>query len=59
MKNKKISFNIPYCDNEQLLNIKKIKLQNHYSGSGNAYFSKKCTDWLTKNIKNKNKSLTL
>ena len=51
MINKRISFNIPYCGDEELLNIKKIKLQNHYSGSGNAFFSKKCTDWLTKNIK--------
>tara|TARA_B110000503_G_scaffold139071_1_gene226598 strand:- start:56 stop:1207 length:1152 start_codon:yes stop_codon:yes gene_type:complete len=51
MKNKKIAFNIPYCTGDELLNIKKIKFNNHFSGSGSAYFSKKCTDWLIKNIK--------
>jgi dTDP-4-amino-4,6-dideoxygalactose transaminase len=51
MKNKKIAFNIPYCTGDELLNIKKIKFSNHFSGSGNAYFSKKCTDWLINNIK--------
>ena len=51
MKNKKIPFNIPYCTGNELLNINKIKFNNHFSGSGRAYFSKKCTDWLIKNIK--------
>jgi dTDP-4-amino-4,6-dideoxygalactose transaminase len=51
MKNKKIHFNIPHCSNDELLNIKKIKFTNHYSGSGNAFFSKKCSEWLIKNIK--------
>ena len=48
---KKIAFNIPYFGGDELLNIKKIKSINHFSGSGSAYFSKKCTDWLIKNIK--------
>jgi dTDP-4-amino-4,6-dideoxygalactose transaminase len=48
---KKIVFNAPSCAKNALLNINKIKFHNHYSGSGSAYFTKKCTDWLKKNIK--------
>ena len=51
MKTKKTFFNIAHFNNDALSNIKKLKFMNHYSGSGNAYFSKKCTDWLKKNIK--------
>jgi dTDP-4-amino-4,6-dideoxygalactose transaminase len=51
MKNKKILFNIPYSTSQKIFKINKIKSQNHFSGSGSGFFTKKCTDWLIKNIK--------
>ena len=51
MKNKKILFNIPYSTSQKIFKINNIKSQNHYSGSGSGFFTKKCTDWLIKNIK--------
>ena len=51
MKNKKILFNIPYSTSQKIFKINKTKSQNHYSGSGSGFFTKKCTDWLIKNIK--------
>jgi len=51
MKNNKILFNVPLSPHKEIFKINKIKSQNHYSGSGNAFFTKKCTDWLKKNIK--------
>jgi dTDP-4-amino-4,6-dideoxygalactose transaminase len=51
MKNKKILFNIPYSTNQKIFKVNNIKSQNLYSGSGSGFFTKKCTDWLIKNIK--------
>jgi dTDP-4-amino-4,6-dideoxygalactose transaminase len=50
MNDKKIYFNVPDSTNEEIANIKKIKSQKNYSASSNGYFSKKCTNWLIKNI---------
>lgn len=47
---KKILFNKPNFENEELTNIKKTKLFNQFSGSGNSHFTKKCSDWLKSNI---------
>ncbi len=42
---KKIYFNSPTLGHNEIKNIKKLK---HYSSGG--YFTKKCSDWLIKNI---------
>lgn len=42
---KKIHFNSPTLIHNEIRNIRKLK---HYSGGG--YFTKKCSDWLIKNI---------
>jgi len=44
-----ISFNQPSIVGDEIKNIKKLLKLKHYSGNG--YFTKKCTDWLIKNIK--------
>lgn len=51
MKNKKILFNVPYLTGQKIFKINNLKSQNLYSGSGSGFFTKKCTDWLIKNIK--------
>ena len=51
MNNKKILFNIPYSTNQKIFKVNNIKSQNLYSGSGSGFFTKKCANWLIKNIK--------
>jgi dTDP-4-amino-4,6-dideoxygalactose transaminase len=43
------SFNQPSIVGDEIKNIKKLIKLKHYSGNG--YFTKKCSDWLIKNIK--------
>jgi len=49
IKKRKISFNSPYCGKKEIENIKKLSSLRYYSGNG--YFTKKCSGWITKNIK--------
>ena len=44
-----ISFNSPSVVGDEIKNIKKLSKLKHFSGNG--YFTKKCSDWLIKNIK--------
>lgn len=44
-----ISFNSPSVVGDEIKNIKKLSKLRHFSGNG--YFTKKCSDWLIKNIK--------
>ena len=48
IKRKYIPFNSPYCGEKEIENIKKLASLKHYSGNG--YFTKKCSEWIVKNI---------
>ena len=46
---KKIIFNVPKFDKDDLKNINNLTSLKHYSGNG--YFTNKCNEWLVKNLK--------
>ena len=46
---KKIIFNVPKFDKDDLKNINNLISLKHYSGNG--YFTNKCNKWLVKNLK--------
>ena len=48
-KIKDIFFNHPYMGKKEIENIKKLSSLRFYSGNG--YFTKKCSEWIIKNIK--------
>ena len=48
-KIKDIPFNFPYCGKKEIENIKKLSSLQYYSANG--YFTKKCSEWIIKNIK--------
>ena len=47
-KIKYIPFNFPYCGKKEIENIKKLSSLQYYSANG--YFTKKCSEWIIKNI---------
>jgi len=53
---KKIIFNTPSFSNSGIQNIKLLKAKNFFSSGG--FFTKKCENWLEKNIKVKKAILT-
>jgi dTDP-4-amino-4,6-dideoxygalactose transaminase len=49
IKKKNIPFNLPYSEKKEFANIKKLSSFRQYSANG--YFTKKCSEWIIKNIK--------